>query len=71
MYRDIAHFGQRPNLDFDTLITQEEDIRKEEETVKEALKMCGYPDWSIKRKKDRNNEPKKKKKIRPESFSLI
>jgi hypothetical protein len=43
----------------DTLITQEEDIRKEEETVKEALKICGYPDWSIKRKKDRNNEPKK------------
>ena len=55
----------------DTLITQEEDIRKEEETVKEALKICGYPDWSIKRKKDRNNEPKKKEGEEEENKTRI
>ena len=43
----------------DTLITKEEDIQKEEETVKQALKLCGYPEWSIKRKKVRIEEPKK------------
>ena len=55
----------------DTLITQEEDIRKEEETVKEALKICGYPDWSIKRKKDRSSEPKKKEDEEEENKTRI
>ena len=44
----------------DTLITLEEDIKKEEKTVKHALKQCGYPDWSIERKKIKEKKPTEK-----------
>ena len=40
----------------DTLVTQEDDIKKEEEHIKKTLKMNGYPDWAIRRKKEKVKE---------------
>ena len=31
----------------ETLVTEEEDKQKEREHIKEALKRCGYPQWTI------------------------
>ena len=31
----------------ETLVTEEEDKRKEREHIKEALMRCGYPQWTI------------------------
>ena len=40
----------------DTLVTQEDDIKKEEEHIKNTLKINGYPDWAIRRKKEKVKE---------------
>lgn len=36
----------------DTIVTTQEDREKEENHVKQALKMCGYPSWTIKKTRD-------------------
>jgi len=45
-----------------TLVTQEDDIKKEEEHIKKTLKMNGYPDWAIRRKKEKVKEKTQDKK---------
>ena len=52
-----------------SIVTEEEDQRKEEDHVKKALNTCGYPDWtvnkvknSIRRKRAEGKDQKKKKK---------
>ena len=40
----------------DTLVTQEEDIKKEEDHIKTTLKVNGYPEWAIKRKNEKHND---------------
>jgi len=37
---------------FYSIVTEEEDQRKEEDHVKEALNTCGYPDWTVKKSKE-------------------
>jgi len=41
----------------DKVITDPQDKQQEEEKIKEALKLCGYPDWAFKKS---NNKPKSK-----------
>ena len=47
----IATFRNR----IETLITKNEDKIDEEKHVKKALKICGYPEWALNRKKKPNN----------------
>ena len=49
----------------DSIITKPEDREKEEEHVCQALKRCGYPDWSFKRVREQRKltpEERKQKK---------
>ena len=47
------------------MVTEEGDKKVEEDKIKQALKQCGYPDWTVKKvKQDRankQNKPKAKK----------
>ena len=58
----------------DSIITKPEDREKEEEHVCQALKRCGYPDWSFKRVREQRKltpeERKQKKGEKPTERSL-
>ena len=59
----IATFQNR----IDTLITKEEDKAEEEKHVKKALKVCGYPEWALnKKKKSKTTEMEK-----PEPYTKV
>ena len=53
----------------DSIVTEEEDRKQEEEHIRTALHTCGYLDWAIKKVKEqikrkkaiRKDEPKKDK----------
>ncbi|XP_072019530.1 uncharacterized protein [Amphiura filiformis] len=45
----------------DSVVTEEEDKVEEEEKVNEALRTCGYPDWTFKKVKDQLQCVKPKK----------
>ena len=45
----------------DSIVTEEEDRKQEEEHIRTALHTCGYPDWGIKKVKE---QMKRKKAIR-------
>ena len=45
----------------DSIVTEEEDRKQEEEHIRTALHTCGYPDWAIKKVKE---QMKRKKAIR-------
>ena len=45
----------------DSIVTEEEDRKQEEEHIRTALHTCGYSDWGIKRVKE---QMKRKKAIR-------
>ena len=42
----------------DSIVTEEEDRKQEEEHIRTALHTCGYPDWAIKRVKEQMNRKK-------------
>ena len=42
----------------DSIVTEEEDRKQEEEHVRTALHTCGYPDWAIKKVKEQMNSKK-------------
>jgi len=48
----------------DSVITEEEDKRKKEAHIAEALKKCGYPEWSMKRVKEKMKESKNRNNTR-------
>ena len=50
----------------DTIITHEADKQKEEEHIKGALKLCGYPGWTIKQVKQQKSHKAEKKASRPD-----
>ena len=39
----------------DSIVTEEEDRKQEEEHIRTALHTCGYPDWAIKKVKEQMN----------------
>ena len=41
-----------------SVITDEEEIKKEEQHIKQALKICQYPDWTSNKTKERMEEAK-------------
>ena len=41
-----------------SVITEEGEIKKEEEHIKQALKMCQYPDWTFNKTKEKMEEAK-------------
>ena len=47
------------------VVTEEGDKKVEEDKIKQALKQCGYPDWTVKKvkqdKANKQNKPKAKK----------
>ncbi|XP_072018311.1 uncharacterized protein [Amphiura filiformis] len=45
----------------DSVVTEEEDKVEEEKKVQEALRTCGYPDWTFKKVKDQIQSVKPKK----------
>ena len=47
----------------DEIVTEEEDRKEERNTIKNALNICGYPDWTIKRVEEnlRNKEETKER----------
>ena len=53
------------------VVTEEGDKKVEEDKIKQALKQCGYPDWTVKKvKQDRaNKQNKPKAKISKETPS--
>ena len=51
----------------DSIVTEEEDRKQEEEHIRTALHTCGYPDWAIKKVKEQIN---RKKAIRKDRSSL-
>ena len=42
----------------DSIVTEEEDRKQEEEHIRTALYTCGYPDWAIKKVKEQMNRKK-------------
>ena len=57
----------------DTVITDETDMPSEEAHIKKALKKCGYPEWTVKRRKkisEQELEEKRKSKKEQESESI-
>ena len=42
----------------DSIVTEEEDRKKEEEHIRTALHTRGYPDWAIKKVKEQMNRKK-------------
>ena len=42
----------------DSIVTEEEDRKQEEEHIRTALHTCGYPDWAIKKVKEQMNRKK-------------
>ena len=44
------------------VVTDVKDREVEEETIKSALKLCGYPAWSFQQVKDKMSQPKAKSK---------
>ena len=42
----------------DSIVTEEEDRKKEEEHIRTALYTCGYPNWAIKKVKEQMNRKK-------------
>ena len=53
----ISSFEHR----IDTIITTEEDKKKERNHVKKALKRCGHPNWTLNRKKKQNKNKEDEK----------
>ena len=49
----------------DSIVTEEEDRKQEEEHIRTALHTCGYPDWAIRRSKSKSTERKLLEKIDP------
>ena len=48
----------------DTIVTEDEDKKAEEEHIREALKRCGYPEWSVKKVQEKMEEKQGKTKRR-------
>ena len=46
----------------DSLVTEEEDRKQEEEHIRTALHRCGYPNWAIKKVKEQMNRKKAMRK---------
>ena len=42
----------------ESIVTEEEDRKQEEEHIRTALHTCGYPDWAIKKVKEQMNRKK-------------
>ena len=56
----------------DVLITEENDKLKEEAHVRKALNKCGYPNWAVQRKKEKEKKPPlEKDKDKTESIGRI
>ena len=51
----------------DSIVTEEEDRKQEEERIRTALRTCGYPDWAIKKVKEKM---KRKKAIRKDKSKI-
>ena len=57
MFDSNHHIGQKLGIvstlrnRIDTIVTTEEDKIQEKESMKAALKECGYPQWALDRKK--------------------
>ena len=49
----------------DSIVTEEEDRKQEEEHIRTALDTCGYPDWAIKKVNEQMNRKKLLEKINP------
>ena len=47
----------------DSIVTEEEDRKQEEEHIRTALRTCGYLDWAIKKVKEQMNRKKLLEKI--------
>jgi hypothetical protein len=45
----------------DAIVTEDEDKQKEEATISDALKLCGYPQWAISKTKSDKQKPRTKK----------
>ena len=71
MYNSNHHIGQKLGIistlkhRIQTIVTTEEDKKEEEREMKNALKECGYPQWTMNRKKKekQNKEKECKGKI--------
>ena len=50
----------------DKVVTEQEDKDMEEQKIKEALKLCGYPEWTFKQSKQKKDSKTKSKK-KPET----
>ena len=47
----------------ENIVTEEQDLKEEEQRIRTALTRCGYPKWTLDRVKQQTvNIPKKKKK---------
>ena len=51
----------------DSIVTEEEDRKQEEERIRTALRTCGYPDWAKKKVKEQMN---RKKAIRKDKSKI-
>ncbi|XP_078573447.1 uncharacterized protein LOC144860180 [Branchiostoma floridae x Branchiostoma japonicum] len=49
-----------------TVVTEETDRQQEVKHIKQALSLCGYPDWTFKRVQHQSNKPKPKKEKKKE-----
>ena len=62
MFESNHHIGQKLGIvstlkhRIGTLVTTEEDKEKEKDEMKEALTECGYPQWTLDRKKKENKD---------------
>ena len=58
------HMGQKIGIistlkyRIETLVTEEDDKKEEEEKMKKSMRICGYPEWTLNKKKTRNDGKK-------------